>query len=82
MRARLVKLAGLLGGIAIVARLRITRNVPLLLQLAGAGMIAYGAALIYLPAGFIAGGVELAAMGTLLDVASAPPRPAPAGGRR
>jgi len=75
LRARLVKLAGLLGGIAIVARLRITRNVPLLLQLAGA-------ALIYLPAGFIAGGVELAAMGTLLDVASAPPRPAPAGGRR
>ncbi len=45
---------------------RIIDWTPDLLMVAGAGAVAYGAGMVYLPAGFIVGGLMLAAVGWLL----------------
>lgn len=55
----------------------IGRVLPPLLKdgagIAGAGLLAYGAWLIYEPAGFIVGGLQLLAVAVLLNVKSAKP---------
>lgn len=43
----------------------LARAVPDLLALAGAALVAYGSGLIYHPAGFIVGGLQLLALGLL-----------------